>query len=82
MVALHKVPQHKCVLEAGHALGTCAGNAADEDNEGAPLLEKFCDHLVALHILVTKATSAHDIEQDGLKMVLHVPKEIPIKCKV
>ena len=77
-----KCPSTSFMLEAGQALGTCAGNATDEDNEGAPLLKEFGDHLVALHILATKATSAHDIEQDGLKMVLHVPRETPIKCKV
>lgn len=40
----------------------CAWHAAEEDNERAALLEKFGDHLVALHIVISKAAVPHHVE--------------------
>ncbi len=51
-------------------LHTCAGHAADEDDQRPPLLEEVGDHLVALDVLVLKAARPHHVEQNCLKVVL------------
>ena len=49
---------------------TCEGTAADENNEGSPLLEEFTDHLVSLYVLFAIAPLTHDGEQYQLHVVL------------
>lgn len=50
----------------------CAGDAADEHDQTAPLLKEVGDHLVAADVLVAKAPRAHHVEQDGLQVLLHM----------
>ena len=68
---MHKgsfLPTAKCLMKGMHA---CAWHAAEKDHKRAALLKEFGDHLVALHIVISKATVPHHAEQYSLKMLLH-----------
>lgn len=62
-------------------LGTCAWHPTDENNERPPLLKELGDHLVAVHILMTKATRAHHIKEYGLKVLLYEQSVLLMDCK-
>ena len=63
-------------------LGTCARHPTDENNERPPLLKELGNHLIAVHILITKATRAHHIEENGFKVLLYEQSVMLKDCKL